>query len=84
MPNHFTPLGNHAHINTLKNDTITISLNINESATRFKKLHFLRRLSETHLQHLRRMVHCTPNSKLERELIQRVALFLAIRQCVLK
>ena len=82
MPNHFTPIGNSANIRTIKNNEIAVSLNIDEFAKAGNQMN-LRKLSETPLQHLRRIVRLKPRSNVSRELIERASLFLAIRKSVL-
>ena len=85
MPNHFTPIGNHATAEAMKNDTIAISSNVNsrfKTGSEFKKKH-----GETPLRHIKRIskIPMPENkrvSKLTITTIERAKLFLAIREQV--
>lgn len=81
MTRHFTPLGNSVNANTIKNDEIALSMNINTMCQNQGVLQ--RKPKESSLQHLKRVCNYKQKetmTQLQREVIGRACLFLAIRE----
>lgn len=79
MPNHFTPLGNHDKKETMNDNAMALSINIDERAEGVLK----RKQQETYIKHLKRIckmknVSSLKSGNVSRTSIERACLFLAI------